>query len=163
MSDMAGLTDLKKHFPLLDISSVVKLFKEQLEVSLEPDLALLSIVVGSVENSLTCSRPLALTSDDSGDACGEDDEFHLPAVEFHIVEALYNKFHAIIKGSVDLSLYDTKYASRELVKRVSDVIWNSLTRSYYKDRAHLQSLYSYLTGKVKLILMPFYSTVTVAF
>lgn len=30
--------------------------------------------------------------------------------------------------------------------KVSDVIWNSLTRSYYKDRAHLQSLYSYLTG-----------------
>lgn len=29
---------------------------------------------------------------------------------------------------------------------MSDVIWNSLTRSYYKDRAHLQSLYSYLTG-----------------
>ena len=39
-----------------------------------------------------------------------------------------------------------KYATRELVKRVSDVIWNSLTRSYYKDRAHLQSVYSYLTG-----------------
>jgi menin len=144
---MAGLADLKKHFPLRDISSVVKLFKEQLEVSTEPDLALLSIVVGAVENSLTCSRPLALAPDESGDANIEDDEVRLPAVEFHIVEALYSKFSAIINGSVDLSRHNSKYANRELVKRVSDVIWNSLTRSYYKDRAHLQNLYSYLTGR----------------
>lgn len=33
-----------------------------------------------------------------------------------------------------------------MIKKVSDLIWNSLLRSTYKDRAHLQSLYSYLTG-----------------
>ncbi|KOX72153.1 Menin [Melipona quadrifasciata] len=112
----------------------------QLENSSEPDLALLSILVGAVENSLTCNRTFA-----SQEATVYD-EPKLPAVEFHIAEALYTKFHAVIKGAVDLTVYDTKYATRELVKKVSDVIWNSLTRSYYKDRAHLQSLYSYLTA-----------------
>ncbi|KDR24179.1 Menin, partial [Zootermopsis nevadensis] len=140
---MAGFREVgRQHFPLEDIPSIVRLFKQQLESSSEPDLALLSIVVGAVENSLTCSRMLTVQKET--DTLGEP---KLPAVEYHIAEALYSKFHAIIKGAVDLTQYSgSKYATRELVKKVSDVVWNSLTRSYYKDRAHLQSLYSYLTG-----------------
>lgn len=145
---MAVFTDLNPNFfPLQDISSVVKVFKLQLTSVKEPNLALLSIVAGAVENSLTCNRNFTVEKDT------EFDEGKLPAVEYHIVEALYMKFCAVIKGAVDLTLYgDGKYATRELVKRVSDVIWNSLTRSYYKDRAHLQSLFSYLTGKVRFCL-----------
>lgn len=141
--DMAGFREVdRQQFPLQDISSIVGLFKQQLESSYEPDLALLSIIVGAVENSLTWNRALSAQKETESFA-----EFKLPPVEYHIIEALYSKFHAIIKGAVDLSLYGlTKFATRELVKKVSDVIWNSLTRSYYKDRAHLQSLYSYLTG-----------------
>ncbi|XP_069691817.1 menin [Periplaneta americana] len=140
---MAGFREVdRQHFPLEDIPSIVRLFKQQLESSSEPDLALLSIVVGAVENSLTCNRTFTLQKET--DTLGEP---KLPAVEYHIAEALYSKFHAIIKGAVDLTQYSgSKYATRELVKKVSDVVWNSLTRSYYKDRAHLQSLYSYLTG-----------------
>ena len=41
---------------------------------------------------------------------------------------------------------ESSYATRSLVKRVSDIVWNTLAKSQYKDRAHLQSLYSYLTG-----------------
>lgn len=139
---MAGLQDEDKAlFPVRSISSIVQIFEKQLSNNnSEPDLTLLSILVGAVENSLTCNRTVASPENTIYD------EPKLPALEFHIAEALYTKFHAIIKGAIDLTLYDSKYASRELVKRVSDVIWNSLTRSYYKDRAHLQSLYSYLTA-----------------
>lgn len=147
-NDMAGFRQVDRRvFPLQDISSVVRLFKKEFDSKNEPDLALLSIIVGAVENSMTCNR--AFPPPNENDVFGEPKQ--LPAVEFHIVDALYSKFHAVIKGAVDLSLYgEIKYATRELVKRVSDVIWNSLTRSYYKDRAHLQSLYSYLTGESKL-------------
>lgn len=140
---MAILLDLDPNiFPLQDISSVVKVFKQQLSNDKEPNLALLSIVAGAVENSLTCNRNFTVEKET------EFDEGKLPAVEYHIVEALYMKFCAVIKGAVDLTVYGNgKFATRELVKKVSDVIWNSLTRSYYKDRAHLQSLFSYLTGK----------------
>ena len=72
-----------------------------------------------------------------------------PPVELHIVEALYAKFEAVVRGYCDLSLFKEegrKGASRALIKRVSDIIWNTLTKSQYKDRAHLQSIYSYLTG-----------------
>ncbi|XP_011305081.1 menin [Fopius arisanus] len=139
---MAGLKDEDKAlFPVRSISSIVQIFEKQLSNNnIEPDLALLSILVGAVENSLTCNRTIA--SQEST----VYDEPKLPAVEFNIAETLYSKFHAIVKGAVDLSIHEEKYATRELVKRVSDVIWNSLTRSYYKDRAHLQSLYSYLTA-----------------
>ena len=71
-----------------------------------------------------------------------------PVVELHIVEALYAKFQAIIRGYCDISLYqdtDSKFASRGLIKRVSDIVWNTLAKSQYKDRAHLQTIYSYLT------------------
>ena len=139
---MAVFLDVNPNiFPLQDISSVVNVFKLQLTAVKEPNLAFLSIVAGAVENSLTCNRNFTV------DKNAKLDIGKLPAVEYHIVEALYMKFCAVIKGAVDLTLYGNgKYASRELVKRVSDVIWNSLTRSYYKDRAHLQSLFSYLTG-----------------
>ena len=134
------LEEDKGLFPLQSISSVVQIFQNQLENSVEPDLALLSIVVGAIENSLTCNRNFVT------EEAAAYDEPKLPPVDFQTAEAMYTKFHSIIKGAVDLSVYNTKYATRELVKRVSDIIWNSLTRSYYKDRAHLQSLYSYLTS-----------------
>lgn len=138
-SSMAGLRgEDKSPFPIQSISAVVRIFQKQLGEGAEPDLALLSILAGAVENSLTCNRALA-----SAEAY---DEPKLPAVDLQVAEGLRAKFHAVVKGAVDLSLYDGKYATRELVKKVSDVIWNSLTRSYYKDRAHLQSLYSYLTA-----------------
>lgn len=70
-----------------------------------------------------------------------------PPIELHIIEALHAKFQSIIKGYCDLSLFrEGEYATRSLVKRVSDIVWNTLSKSQYKDRAHLQSLYSYLTG-----------------
>ncbi|KAG8222671.1 hypothetical protein J437_LFUL002553 [Ladona fulva] len=140
---MAGFREMAKgHFPLQDISSVVRLFKEQLESPLEPDLVLLSIIAGAVENWLTCSR--TVTASKETDTCSE---IKLPILDYRVVEGLYSKFHALIKGTVDFSQYVVnKFATRELVKKVSDVVWNSLTRSFYKDRAHLQSLYSYLTG-----------------
>lgn len=145
--DMAGFQQLDRRlFPLQDIASVVHVFKNEITGKSEPDLALLSIIVGAVENSMTCNRSYEETNEN--DVFGDPPK-HLIPVEYPIVEALYTKFESYIKGTVDMSLYgDLKYATRELVKRVSDVIWNSLVRSYYKDRAHLQSLYSYLTGRL---------------
>lgn len=138
---MARFRDVDRAlFPLKNIGSIVQIFKNQLEDNTEPDLALLSIIVGAVENTLTCSR--------SNDKLIVDEPFCLPALELQSVETLYGKFHAIIKGSIDLKHYSSKYATRDLIKKISDVIWNSLSRSYYKDKAHLQSLYSYLTGMV---------------
>lgn len=140
---MEGLTLREQFFPLHNISKVVQLFKYELEIGREPDLALLSIVVGSIENLLTCNRSNIL----SNEFDATTGNYNLPVMDYKIIDALYKKFHATIKGYVDMSQFtNIKFATRELVKRVSDVIWNSLTRSYYKDRAHLQSLYSYLTG-----------------
>ncbi len=139
---MEGIVAREKFFPLQDVSEVVQLFKYEMEDTNEPDLALLSIVVGSIENLLTCNRS-SVTANETD----VPEHTKLPIIDYKIVDALYKKFHTTIKGYVDMSQFsDIKFATRELVKRVSDVIWNSLTRSYYKDRAHLQSLYSYLTG-----------------
>ncbi|XP_018319824.1 menin [Agrilus planipennis] len=142
---MAGFRGIDKaFFPIKNVSSVIEIFKHQLEKVSEPDLALLSIIVGAVENSLTCSRPNAPLQ-----LCEPMEPSSLPTLEIHTVESLYNKFHAIIKSAVDPVVKTSRekvYATREIVKKVSDVVWNTLSRSYYKDRAHLQSLYSYLTG-----------------
>ena len=140
---MAGFHDEDKAlFPIQSISSVVQIFQNQLENSFEPDLALLSILAGAVENALTCNRPMT-DEEEEYEVTSEDAK--LPPLELEAAQALYNKFQSTIKNAVDMSQYETKFATRELIKRVSDVIWNSLSRSYYKDRAHLQSLYSYLT------------------
>ena len=139
---MAGFGPREKgHFPLQSIQAVVALFKEQLKNSDEPDLALLSIVLGCIENTLTMNRSLTSNEDRSKIL-----EPIFPVVELSTVEALYAKFTTLVKGAIDMSHFAEEHTTRELVKKVSDVIWSSLTRSYYKDRAHLQSLYSFLTG-----------------
>jgi menin len=81
------------------------------------------------------------------------------------VVALYDKFKSTMKISVNSELLSQSRASsegtsRELVKNISDVLWNSLSRSYTTDKPHLQSLYTYLTGKLlnenNIYLLPTY-------
>ena len=137
----------KIKWPLKNSDEIIKLFKTQLEnEDAEPDLTLLSIVVGLYENTL-CSQNLDAT-------------LSFPDIQHDQVEILYKKFQTIIaiaeplpaqvnksktRSAPSISPKETKYATREIIKRVSDIIWNSLLRSTYKDRAHLQSLYSYLS------------------
>ncbi|KAK7068394.1 Menin [Halocaridina rubra] len=154
---MAKLSSEEKAiFPLTDIESVVKLFKIHLAKNTEPNLAILSIIVGHIENTLTCSRasqdvplttPLKVDYDDCNTHTYAENNCVLPIVEYETVEALYHRFLAIVKAHVDVTAFGSpKYATRELIKRVSDVVWCTLSSSYYKDRAHLQSIYSYMTG-----------------
>ncbi|XP_033628737.1 menin-like [Asterias rubens] len=146
---MAGIRDpAKQCFPLQEIKSVVSLFRSELTDTSEPNLAMLSIVAGMIENVLTSNRG---ASSAAGEAVGAVNntvgiEPIFPVVELPNVEALYCKFETQIKGSVDLSDYKPGYATRSLIKKVSDIVWSSLTRSYYKEKAHLQSLFSLLTG-----------------
>ncbi|XP_052458558.1 menin [Carassius gibelio] len=139
----------KKHFPLRGIDGVVQLFESELS-NPEPDLALLSLVLGFVEHFLAVNRVVPVNvpsvrfeplNPDCLDSC-------FPTVELNLISALYERFTAQILGAVDLSQYRKPAggSSRELVKKVSDVIWNSLSRSYFKDRAHIQSLFSLITG-----------------
>lgn len=144
MFDMACFKDLERAlFPLKSVNSVIEVFKNQLEGGGDPDLALLSIIAGAVENTLTCRSVNSLQQ-----IIEPLEQSHLPAIEFHTIQTLYLEFQTVIKSAIETSNNNgtKQYATRELVKRVSDVVWNSLPRSYYKDRAHLQSLYSYLMG-----------------
>ncbi|XP_068611887.1 menin [Brachionichthys hirsutus] len=139
----------RKHFPLRGIDAVVQLFEAELHKP-EPDLALLSLILGFVEHFLAVNRVVPVNvpgvrfeplEPDCPTSC-------FPTVELGVISALYERFTAQIRGAVDLSQYRRTAAgsSRELVKKVSDVIWNSLSRSYFKDRAHIQSLFSLITG-----------------
>jgi menin len=130
----------KQHFPLRSVQAVLDFFRDHLTHSDEPNLALLSIILGCIENDLTVNR--SLTTAAHGDNCG-DPPAAFPEIQLSKVDALYQRFVAHVKGNVDLSVFES---TRELIKKVSDIIWNSLSRSYHKDRAHLQSLYSFLTG-----------------
>ena len=140
---MAGFYVAKQHFPLQKIQDVVDLFKYQLERVDEIDLSLLSIVLGTIENALTINRSHALNRENDSKL-----QPIFPIIEWETIDVLRTKFVTQIKSSVDLSLYPGQFATRELVKKVSDVIWGGLTRAFYKDRAHLQSLFSFLTGDI---------------
>lgn len=110
---MAGFRDADKAlFPLKSISSVIEIFKNQLSSDREPDLALLSIIAGAVENSLTCRSNAALQ------VCEPVEPQSLPVLELHTVETLYSKFHSIMKSAVDVPKAKPKFATRALVKKV---------------------------------------------
>lgn len=163
--------DVIKLFPLRAIPDVIKLFRQQLNNrEEEPDLTLLSIVTGLIEHSLT-TKVLESTSSsstsannnnihnnnnnnveggkNSAGAGGADPSGNFPIIKYDTVEGLYKRFKTVLAPIEKLlvkSTTDSKFANREIIKKVSDIIWNSLLRSSYKDRAHLQSLYSYLCG-----------------
>lgn len=140
-----NIAELKREFPLCSLTDVLQLFRRQLQQP-EPNLALLSIVSGFLESTLI-SR-----FNDNQSGTGVDTLSTFPVLEWELVETLYKKFQTILsviepgtggKGAKP-SKQTPLVATREIIKRVSDLIWNSLIRSTYKDRA-LQSLFSYLS------------------
>ncbi|XP_014091001.3 menin [Bactrocera oleae] len=140
----------------------------------EPDLTLLSIVAGYIELSLTTgdaalaaehalsnaasnttiSSPPLLAAVvgsplSSAQNCGiiiKSNSVPFPVVTYELVSGLYKKFQSILSVVEKPKSAQNRQATREIIKKVSDVIWHSLIRSSYKDRAHLQNLYSYLSG-----------------
>ncbi|XP_050346807.1 menin [Nymphalis io] len=140
---MSSLSDYKHIFPIDSIQKVCDLFEEQLRSNKEPDLAFFSIIVGAVENNLTNVKN---SDKDVNLASNKFVKMKFPSLEWDEVKTLYERFVSLMRSGVDAKLLSGDLATRDLVKRVADVIWNSLTRSYYKDRAHLQSIYSFLTG-----------------
>jgi len=219
---------ISRYFPLNSVDAVVELFREEifqtgkLGQEREPDLALLSIVLGAVENALTASTPTGPECPPVEPSPPPPQQQHrppskrnnpasppvcvpgtFPPIKASMIEAFYEKFtellrldpsstHEVTPGGSDSTTIEAqahrarnggdegsrkKYAptsrkrgrvkpevteesepgndrrsvtSRVMVKKVSDVIWSSLCSSYYKDRAHIQSLYSLLAGKLLL-------------
>ncbi|KAF9418706.1 hypothetical protein HW555_004534 [Spodoptera exigua] len=138
-----SLQEYKHYFPIDSIQKVCDLFEEQLRSEKEADLALFSIIVGAVENNLTNVKN---SDKEINLAANKVVKMKFPSVEYEEVKSLHERFVSLMRGGVDVKLLNGAYTTRDLVKRVADVVWNSLTRSYYKDRAHLQSIYSFLTG-----------------
>lgn len=77
-----------------------------------------------------------------------------PPVQLDLVEAMMLKFYQdVLRKYIDLKAFgmeegfEVENTPRELVKLVSDVVWSGLARSYNSDAPHIQSLYTYLSGK----------------
>lgn len=85
-------------------------------------------------SSTGCSSPEYTSSDN----------LSVPEIEFKIVETLYRRFVDQIRDSVDFKEAE-KSKTNLKIKRISDSVWEHLSNSYYKDKAHLQSIFSYLT------------------
>ncbi|XP_013103684.2 menin [Stomoxys calcitrans] len=140
-------------FPLTSIDDVVNFFKRSLELyhthCVEPDLTLLSIVAGYIELSLTTGDAAQAALEQANGDVISNNSVPFPVVTFELVSGLYKKFQSILsivdKPKIS-STCNSRQATREVIKKVSDVIWHSLIRSSYKDRAHLQNLYTYLSG-----------------
>lgn len=138
-------------FPLNSSESVIRLFKNQLAKNeKEVDITLLSLLLGYFENAFSKFCKL------------ENSTNSFPTLEFEELDELYKKFKSIVsiaetttsaqqsqsksKKNAESHNQEPKVATREKIKKISDVIWHSLLRSSYKDRCHLQSVFSYLTG-----------------
>ncbi|XP_037078987.1 LOW QUALITY PROTEIN: menin-like [Pollicipes pollicipes] len=115
-------------FPLRSVADAARLFALELDKR---------------RPSLDADAP----SDVTDEYVGDPDSVPLPPLEYDTVFALHAKFCALVLDAVDLEAFDRGAGTpRALVKRVSDVIWFSLARSYHKDKPHIQSIYSFLTG-----------------
>jgi len=145
-----------KHFPLKTTEAVIELFESQIYGVREPDLAYLSLVLGAIEVRMTTDT-----------ATGTDDSA-FPHVNSSDVESLYDRFLTLLRHNIPADEIascchgNVSVSTREIVDKVSNVVWSSLSSSYSKDRAHIQSLYSLLTGWLfffcQIIYCYFFST-----
>lgn len=146
----------REGFPLATVGQVRRWFEAQLDTS-EPDLVLLSIVVGHLEHQWTASgKAWAGSTPESAPVGGSPGSMAVdPPLSWHLIEASAAQFEAIIRSYCDSLVLSAALsgpenngaAIRALIKHVADIIWNTLSKSHYKDRPHLQSIYSYLTGE----------------
>jgi len=158
---MASPAKTSAFFPLRTINDVRKLFDFECKGK-EPNLVLLSIVAGSIENAMTKVNEVNLTPSlmssnepeqvDSEDVTSANLRIE-PQIDWHVMEALYAKFEAVFTSYCETALLENAQKVdaensdvRKLIKHVADIIWNTLSKAQYKDRPHLQSIYSYLTG-----------------
>lgn len=131
----------KKLFPLQTIASVVELFKNHLVNRDEPDLILLSLVLGAIEHSIIDRR-----SPKNGAKDADRSNIEFPPLKLSTIDALYQKFESHIISNVSPIEKPHEETTIEFLRKVSDVVWNSLLRSYQKEKAHMQTLFSYVTG-----------------
>lgn len=96
---------------------------------IEPNLAKLSIILGFFETALTCKG--------SSNSC--------PSLDKDTFDALGGKFQALVQKDLNANK-EQKPATREFVVDVADLVWSCLSKSYFKDKPHIQNLYSFLTG-----------------
>ena len=133
-SKRAGIRQWMKYFPLKTTDAVIELFEAQLSTG-APDLACLSLVLGALEVKMT-----------------SDDDATFPQVNFTDLESLYQRFLTLLRRSIPANEIASCHhgavvvSSSDIVHKVSNVVWSCLSGSYHKDRAHIQSLYSLLTG-----------------
>nr|CAB3227494.1 menin-like [Phallusia mammillata] len=168
MKDIIGKSE-QSHFPICSCEAFIKLVEEHLDKNEVPNLTFLSILFGYLEHELTVSR--IILSDHSSDSETDKSfqnttkqtapdpevlenknvEVPFPTLELDVVQGLYEQFVLFMKANVDKSLpeYTTENgcATSPLCKYISDLMWNGLLRSYHKDKAHIQSLFSYFTGR----------------
>ena len=167
----SNFVEVSALFPLKTINDVVRLFAHQFDnENREPDLVLLSIVAGYIENSMSKVNEVNLRSDlkpgggltkgsvtltpnEEQPEIFSDDVTTAnlriePQVEWYQIESLQKKFEAVIRGYCDVNLLESAKQQdanpevvRKLIKHVSDIIWNTLSKAQYKDRPHLQSIY----------------------
>jgi len=83
-------------------------------------------------------------SSDGSTSPTANDNLIIPEIEFEVVETLYKKFVEQFKGSIDFKDVEVHKTNLK-IKKISDSVWEHLSNSYYKDKAHLQSIFSYLT------------------
>ena len=143
-----------KRFPLICVDDVVNFFRDQLTQGFQPNLTLLSIVLGMVEHSLTVNRPLEknprgrpvdrinLDGLERFEKCNHA----IPPVELKEVRVMFEVFANLVISFVDLKGAPPKYTSAKLLKKVSDLLWTNLTKTFYKDKGHLQFLYTLFKG-----------------
>ena len=134
-----GIRQWIKHFPLKTIDAVVELFEAQIS-GRGPNLACLSLVLGALETRMVTD--VATVSENAA----------FPELTFTDMESLYQRFLTLLRQNIPANdIASCRHGSvvvstREIVHKVSNVVWSCLSSSYRKDRAHIQSLYSLLTG-----------------
>lgn len=132
-------------FPLNSQADTVRLFASELDKT-DPNLLLLSLVAGAIETSCCVCSASGANAWKASAGVGLREAFPL---EISHIEEMYRRFLAELKTAVPPSVVEKNekgYTQRSVIKMVADFVWKPLSRSFHKDRPHIQTVYSFMTS-----------------
>ena len=139
---METIQYLEEIFPLDSVAKIVSFIK-QLASCEKFVIAIPSLVLGWFENELTLiGKDRVLPGEEI-----------FPSLNWNTFVKLYLEYKDIVSLCSSSDTQIEKFEEKSVIKQVANFVWSYLSNLYFKDKLHIQSVYSFLKGMSLILCM----------
>ena len=127
---------LTEYFPLNSMDKVVNIVEHLVLDKPKSCLPILSMVLGWYEHKLVITGKDKLLPN----------EEIFPSLDWTTFSSTFLKYQKCLE-KFKLAQFEESKNEKLAIKDVADFVWKELKNTFYKDKHHIQSLYSFLFGE----------------